>query len=129
MSSPKKVLCIGINPSKRDTPELRNAGPSDEIQRMISGQIQEAKDASFNLRVELIAPDEMAEKITYVRKLLEQEPWDGYIVGGGIRKTFEVSEYFEELVNASRELRPEARMGFNTSPTDLVATMQRMFAR
>ena len=129
MSSFRKVLCVGINPAKRDTPESKNAGPSDEIRRMISSQIQDANDAGFDLHVELLAPDEMAEKVPYVRELLEHEHCDGYIVGGGIRKEFQLTKYFEQLVNAGRETRPQARIGFNTSPGDLVITMQRMFAK
>jgi len=127
MSSSKRVLCIGINASKRDTPETRNASPPEEIQRMMSSQIQEAKDAGFNLHVELVAPDEMAEKLLYVRDLLGQEHWDGFIVGGGIRKASELTEHFEDFVNASREIRPLAKMGFNTIPGDLPAAMRRMF--
>lgn len=128
MSAPRTILCVGINPSKRDTEETKNAGPSPEIQRAMSKQVSDAKDAGYDLQVELIAPDEMDEKIPHIRALLQAKAWDGYIVGGGIRKDFNLTKYFELLVNAGREIRPETRMGFNTSPMDIVDTIGRMFS-
>lgn len=127
MPSSKSVLCIGINPSKRDTEETKNAPPSEAIRNMITKQIQDAKDAGYELQVELIAPNEMSEKIPQIRDMLVEKRWDGFIIGGGIRKELHLTDYFEQLVNAGREIRPQARMGFNTSPMDIVDTMKRMF--
>lgn len=126
-SAPKSVLCIGINPSKRDTEATKTAGPSPEIRATVNKQIEDAKLAGYELHVKYIAPDEMDVEIPVVREMLREKAWDGFIVGGGIKKVVSLNVYFERLVNAGRELRPEAKMGFTTSADDMVAAMQRMF--
>lgn len=123
----KSVLCVGINPAKRDTEETRTAGPSKEILAMIEKQIEEAKAAGYELQMKFIAPDEMEVEIPRVSEILREKIWDGFIIGGGIRKEFTLTIYFERLVNASREIQPETRIGFNTSPNDISSTMKRMF--
>lgn len=123
----KSVLCVGINPAKRDTEETRTAGPSKEILGMIEKQIEEAKAAGYELQTKFIAPDEMEVEIPRVSELLREKTWDGFIIGGGIRKEFTLTVYFERLVNASREMQPKTRIGFNTFPNDILSTMERMF--
>lgn len=124
----KSVLCVGINPSKRDTEESRSAGPSPEIIAMTNKQVSDAKSLGYDLHMKFIAPDEMEVGVPRVTEILREREWNGMIVGGGIRKEFGLTVYFEKLVNAGRrELRKEAKMGFNTSPVDIVGTIERMF--
>lgn len=125
----KSVLCVGINPSKRDTEETKNAGPSPEFRARIQKQVDEAKAAGYELELKFIAPDEMEVEVPRVRETLKEKAWDGLIIGGGIRGTFEFTVYFEQLVNAGREIRPEMKQGFNTSPGDIIPTIQRMFGQ
>lgn len=129
MSAPqaKAILCVGINPAKRDTEETKNAGPSPAILAMIDKQVHDAKDAGYDLHMKFIAPDEMDIEVPRVRELLKEKTWDGFIIGGGIRKEFSLTVYFEQLVNAGREIRPETKLGFNTSPNDILNTLERMF--
>lgn len=125
--TPKAVLCVGINPAKRDTEETKSAGLPEVLLGMVNKQIEDAKNAGYDLHMKFIAPDEMEAEVPRVSDLLKERAWDGFIIGGGIRKEFPLTVYFERLVNAGREIRPEAKMGFNTTPTDIVITIQRMF--
>lgn len=129
-SSPTKaVLCVGTDPSKKNTEETQAAGPALDIRAMVMKQFEAAKAAGYELEMKFIAPDEMEVEVPHVKEMLRGKAWDGYIVGAGIRTTLELTVYFEQLVNASREIRPETKIGFNTSPKDIIPTIQRMFGQ
>jgi hypothetical protein len=50
---------------------------------------------------------------------------DVVLIGAGVRTAADHFLLFEQLVNVAHRLAPNARICFNTSPTDSVAAAQR----
>lgn len=91
---------------------------------------QEAASKGFDVRIMQLDQLEQDQNAWagMVSKALESQPWDGFIIGNGIRGSPSLTVLFEELVRIGRVKAPDARMGFNSHPLDLVETMERMFA-
>jgi hypothetical protein len=53
--------------------------------------------------------------------------WDGVIVGNGIRGNPDMTPSFEKIVNAIKELAPQAKIMFNTTPVTSLDAIQRQF--
>lgn len=128
MSLRKKVLAIGLTkPTKNHSKEQRQeAGTEEELHQKLASMVAAARNAGYDFHLKLFSPDELDEAVEQTRQLLEQEEWDAFVVGFGIRGEPGLTEYFEKLVNAAREIRPEAKMGFNTKPLDLFETVKRL---
>ena len=66
---------------------------------------------------------ETAEAV--VRRQLQQERYDCVMIGAGVRKNTNNFILFEKLINVVHEHAPQARLCFNTLPSDTAAAVQR----
>ena len=66
--------------------------------------------------------DDIAAVITTA---LRSRPWECVVVGGGVRKSEELVELFETIVNLVRQQAPDAANAFNRTPEDIVAAAAR----
>ena len=129
VSTTKDVLIVGVShPSANAPAEIKqNGGVPVELRQKIGAMVARARQAGYNLEARQIAPEELGDKVDEIKQLLQQKPWDGYVVGFGLRGDPSLTVHFEALVNAGREICPKAKMGFNTHPLDLLETVERMF--
>jgi hypothetical protein len=66
-----------------------------------------------------------ATAIDQVAGQLQATAYDIVLIGAGVRKDDDHFLVFEKLVNIVHELAPQARIVFNTGPTDSVAAIHR----
>lgn len=118
----KKVLMVGWHPSVVDyskypglTPEkLEGALRADESKLNSLGY-----DASIGF---IYSGDTATDQLV---DTLRMTAFDAVLIGAGVRKDDEHFLLFERLVNIVHEYAPQARITFNTGPTDSDAAVRR----
>lgn len=118
----KKVLMVGWHSSAVNydkypglTPEKLEAGLRADESRLTR--------LGYEARLAFIHSPETAT--SDVARLLRDEVYDVVMIGAGVRKDDEHFLVFERLVNTIHEHAPQARIAFNTGPTDSAAAIQR----
>jgi len=118
----KKVLMVGWHPSAVTydkypglTPEKLEAGLRADESRL--AQLGYEARLAFIHSAETAASD--------VVGMLKDEAYDVVMIGAGVRKDDDHFLVFERLVNTIHEHAPQARIAFNTGPTDSAAAIQR----
>jgi hypothetical protein len=66
---------------------------------------------------------ETAEKV--LRERLKEKAFDCILVGAGVRLIAQNTPLFEKLMNVAHVDAPQAKLCFNTKPTDTAETVQR----
>jgi hypothetical protein len=109
---------------------IRSQGPTEEILRArLIAEAAKIKEMGYEVEAQVTSPEDIDTVVSKVKDKLQSREWDGYVIGFGIRGVPEYTNIFEELVNAGRELAPQARMGFNTVPNDVHVAISRMFEK
>ena len=130
MTPPKSILVIGLavaHPSASDA--IRDQGRTPELLReKIYASIKKCQDAGYEVIPKQFPPETLSSTaLPEAKELLGSKKWDGLIVGFGIRGVPECTEFFENLVNAAREIVPGTPLGFNTRPDDIYECVVRNF--
>lgn len=130
MSGLKRILTIGLAqaPASADAAHKKMIGSPEGHNMRLQTMKKQGKEAGFDLTLVAAKPGDFPTYLREVQELLKSQSWDGIMIGFGVRGTVEYSQFFQDLVNASRELRPEVKMAFNTSPQDIVECAQRSFS-
>lgn len=118
----KKVLMVGWHPSAVNydkypglTPEKLEAGLRADESRLAQ--------LGYEARLAFIhSPDTAASDVA---GMLKDAAYDVVMIGAGVRKDDDHFLVFEHLVNTIHEHAPQARIAFNTGPTDSAAAIQR----
>jgi epsilon-lactone hydrolase len=122
----QSVLIIGFDPQYLDfsSPELAPLKLSAEkIMAGFAAETERLRSLGYEPEGCLVDLGETAENAVASR--LRAQRYDCVIIGAGIRANPKYFLLFERLLNVVHELAPKARIGFNTSPTDTVAAVQR----
>ena len=126
MTTGKRVLIIGFDPQYLDFSSPERAPMNLSAEKVMAGVTAETERLR-NLGYEpdgcLVDLGETAEAA--VSSQLRAKQYDCVIIGAGVRANPKYFLLFERLLNVVHELAPKARIGFNTSPTDTVAAVQR----
>ena len=77
----------------------------------------------YSVRMCLTDFGETAEAV--VRRQLQLERYDCVMIGAGVRTNSNNFILFEKLINVVHEHAPQARLCFNTLPSDTAAAVQR----
>ncbi|MBC8016913.1 MAG: hypothetical protein H7X83_00130 [Verrucomicrobia bacterium] len=127
MSDKKSVLVIGLEPTLIDftAPDF-SAFPGMDAAKVLAG-LKAAEECltqlGYDVRMCLTDFGETAESV--VKGLLEQKRYDCILIGAGIRMIAGNTILFEKLVNVVHAYAPQARLCFNTKPTDTAEAVQR----
>jgi len=127
MTHKKNILVIGIEPSLIDfsSPDFA-AFPGMDATKVLAG-LKAAEDSLIRLGYEvetcLIDLGQTAEAV--VRNKLKEKRFDFVLVGAGIRVPAGNFLLFEKLINVIHEGAPQARICFNTKPTDTADAIKR----
>jgi len=127
MSDMKSVLVIGLDPSLIDfsSPDYA-AFPGMDAAKVMQGlKASEESLTRLGYDVQLCLTDfgETAEMM--VRGQLEGKRYDCIVIGAGVRAVPGNLLLFEKLINAVHAYAPQAKICFNTKPTDTVEAVQR----
>ena len=127
MATPKQVLIVGLQPELIDfsSPEFA-AFPGLNAEKVMEGL--NASSASLLARgydATLCLTDfgDTAEAV--LRSALRARKYDAVVVGAGVRVAPTNLHLFERIINVIHEQAPNARICFNTKPSDTAEAVSR----
>ena len=123
----KSVLVIGLQPALIDFSDPDYAAyPGMDAAKVLAGlKASEASltDCGYDVQMCLTDFGETAEAV--VQDQLEQKRFDCILIGAGVRTIAGNFILFEKLVNVVHKHAPQAKLCFNTKPTDTTEAVQR----
>lgn len=121
MSNPKVIL-IGLDPDV----VVYDRWPgmtSEKLLAALNGDIERMNAAGYDANICFVDHGETAEAT--VRAALAAGDVDCILIGAGVRTDPEEFLLFETLINAAHQAAPQARICFNTGPTDSMDAARR----
>ncbi len=121
----KSVLVIGLDPTLIDFSQQGYA-PGMNAAKVLAGlKSSEDELTSLGYSVQMCLTDfgETAEAV--VQSVLKQKRFDCILIGAGVRANPSNFLLFEKLVNVVHEHAPQAKLCFNTLPSDTAAAVKR----
>ena len=122
----KKVLIIGFDPTLLDfsSPELAHANlTAEKVLAGLKADGERLKALGYEPTPCLVDLGETAESV--IRRHLGETSFECICIGAGIRVNPKFFLLFERIVNVTRELAPQAKLCFNTKPSDTAEAIQR----
>ncbi len=126
-SQGKSVLIVGLEPSLIDFTDANYAAfPGMTAAKVMAGLT--ADQASLNALdydTQLCLTDfgQTAEAVLSTR--LQQKRFDCVMIGAGVRTIASNFILFEKLINVVHQYAPDAKLCFNTNPTDTAEAVRR----
>jgi len=125
MSNQKTVLCIGLDPalidfSKPGYPPDMNAA---KVMAGLNASEEELKRLGYGVEMCLTDFGATAEAVT--ERALERKRFDCVMIGAGVRTVPANLLLFEKLVNVVHRYAPQAKICFNTLPSDTAEAVKR----
>jgi hypothetical protein len=125
MAAGKSVLVIGLDPTLIDFSQPGYA-PGMTAAKVLAGlKASEEELTGLGYRAEMCLTDfgETAEAVVQGR--LEHQRFDCILIGAGVRVNPSNFLLFEKLINVVHEHARDAKICFNTLPSDTAAAVQR----
>jgi len=125
MAGEKSVLVIGLDPTLIDFSQPGYAPGMDATKVFAGLKSSEEELTGLGYSVQMCLTDfgETAEAVVQGR--LEQRRFDCVLIGAGVRANPSNLLLFEKLINVVHEHAPQAKICFNTLPSDTAAAVQR----
>jgi hypothetical protein len=125
MAGEKSVLVIGLDPTLIDFSQPGYAPGMDATKVFAGLKSSEEELTGLGYSVEMCLTDfgETAEAVVQGR--LERRRFDCVLIGAGVRANPSNLLLFEKLINVVHEHAPQAKICFNTLPSDTAAAVQR----
>ena len=126
MTDEKSVLLIGLEPTLIDFTQPGYAETGLDAAKVLAGlKSSEAELTRLGYSVQMCLTDfgETAEAV--VQSQLKQKRFDCILIGAGVRTISSNFLLFEKLVNVVHEHAPQAKLCFNTKPSDTADAVQR----
>jgi len=126
MTDEKSVLVIGLDPTLIDFSHPDYASTGMDATKVLAG-LKSSEDELTRLgySVQMCLTDfgETAEAV--VQSQLKQKRFDCILIGAGVRTIPSNFMLFEKLINVVHEHAPQAKLCFNTKPSDTAEAVQR----
>ena len=119
------VLVVGLEPSLIDFSDPAYASGLDAAAVRAGLEADEARLNALGYDAELCLTDFGETAETVLRERLKQKSFDCVMIGAGVRLIGQNTPLFEKLVNVVHADAPQAKLCFNTRPTDTAAAVQR----
>ena len=120
MTDKKSVLVIGLQPTLIDFSSPDYAAYLDMDAAKVSAGLKAAEDSltqhGYDVQMCLTDFGETAEAV--VQDRLKRKRFDCILIGAGIRAIAGNFILFEKLINVVHANAPQAKLCFNTKPTD-----------
>ena len=118
----KKVLMVGWHPTALDYAKWPGLTP-EKLEAALRADEDKLNGLGFETTLAFIHSSETAaDDLT---NILKGSAFDVVMIGAGVRKDDDHFLVFEQLVNVVHEHAPNARIAFNTGPTNSDAAVQR----
>ena len=125
MAEQKSVLVIGLDPALIDFSKPGYA-PGMDATKVLAGLKSSEDDLTrlgYSVQMCLIDFGETAEAV--VQSQLKRRRFDCILIGAGVRANPSNLMLFEKLINLVHEHAPQAKICFNTLPSDTAAAVKR----
>ena len=125
MTEKKSVLVIGLDPTMIDFSKPGYAPGMDATKVLAGLKSSEDELTRLGYSVEMCLTDfgETAEAV--LQNQLEQKRFDCILIGAGVRVVPSNFLLFEKLINVVHEHAPQAKLCFNTLPSDTADAVKR----
>ncbi|MBA2410853.1 MAG: hypothetical protein H0V62_14195 [Gammaproteobacteria bacterium] len=127
MTDKKSVLVIGLQPTLIDFSDPAFAASpgldADKILAGLKADEDRLNGLGYDTQMCLTDLGETAEAV--VLEKLVQKCFDCIVIGAGIRTIGKHFILFEKLINIVHEHAPQAKLCFNTKPSDTAEAVQR----
>jgi DNA-binding LacI/PurR family transcriptional regulator len=125
MADKKSVLVIGLDPTLIDFSQPGYAPGMDATKVLAGLKSSEDELTRLGYSVQMCLTDfgETAEAV--VQSRLKQKQFDCILIGAGVRTNPSNFLLFEKLINVVHEHAPQAKLCFNTVPSDTAAAVKR----
>ena len=122
MAVGKSVLIIGFEPTLLDYSTIPDL---DAAKVMVQLKADEAHLRGLGYEVDFCLTDlgETAEAVVLDR--LRRKQFDCIVIGAGVRTIPKYFILFEKLINMVHDHAPQAKLCFNTKPSDTAEAVQR----
>ena len=125
MTDKKSVLVVGLDPTLIDFSQP-GYPPGMDATKVLAG-LKSSEDELTGLghSVQMCLTDfgETAEAV--LQSQLKQKRFDCVLIGAGVRTNPSNFLLFEKLINVAHEHAPQAKLCFNTLPSDVAAAVKR----
>jgi len=118
----KKVMLVGWHPSVVNYDKWPGLTP-ERLEVALRADEKKLNDLGYDAEIGFIYSGETATE--QLEKSLKENAYDVVLIGAGVRKDDDHFLVFEKLVNIVHEHAPNARIAFNTGPTDSDVAVQR----
>jgi hypothetical protein len=101
--------------------------PAEErpkIAKRLSDLQERMRGAGYNYEIVYASPESGLEDF---KRQLETQPCDGVLIGGGVASNPEMTYFMEQIIDATHEVAPKAKIMFFNHSTDPRATVERWF--
>ncbi len=125
MANQKTVLMVGLDPHLIDfsKPGYPPGMSAAKVMAGLNSSEEELKRLGYAVQMCFTDFGETAEAV--VRDQLKQKPFDCVLIGAGVRSNPANFLLFEKLVNVVHQHAPQAKMCFNTLPSDTAEAVKR----
>ena len=125
MTHQKNVLVIGLDPTLIDFSKPGYA-PGMDARKVLAGlKSSEEELARLGYSAEMCLTDFGETAQAVVKSKLLEKQFACILIGAGVRANPSNFLLFEKLINVVHEHAPQARLCFNTIPSDTAAAVQR----
>ncbi len=118
----KKVLLVGWHPSAVNYDKWPGLTP-EKLEAGLKADESNLNDLGYEATLGFIYDSETG--VAALAETLQETSFDVVLIGAGVRRDDDHFLVFEQLVNIIHEFAPQARIAFNTGPTDSAAAVQR----
>jgi len=125
LSDKKSVLVIGLDPALIDFSEPGYAPGMDAAKVLAGLKSSEDELIALGYSVQMCLTDFGETAETLVQSQLKQRRFDCILIGAGVRANPSNLMLFEKLINVVHEHAPQAKICFNTLPSDTAAAVKR----
>jgi hypothetical protein len=93
-----------------------------ELTTRLANLKQTMQAAGYDYQIVHASP---ATGLDHFRQLLQNQPCDGVLLGGGVVSNPELSYFMEQIVNATHEEAPQAKIMFHSHAIGILTTVER----
>ena len=116
---------IGLDPALIDFSQPGYLPGMDATKVLAGLRSSEAELTRLGYRVQMCLTDFGETAETVVQSQLKQKRFDCILIGAGVRTNPSNFILFEKLINVVHEHASQARLCFNTMPSDIAAAVKR----
>jgi hypothetical protein len=125
MKDEKSVLVIGLDPTLIDFSQPGYAPGMDATKVLAGLKSSEDELTSLGYSVQTCLTDFGKTAGVVVQSRLKQKQFSCILIGAGVRANPTNFLLFEKLINVVHEHAPQAKLCFNTLPSDTAAAVKR----